>query len=73
MAVAGQMNVFTAAGHEIGTFPDAEKEGFRYWRCEEWTIPCGGTHLKNTSEIGEVAVALSLKRGRTGLTFTLAD
>lgn len=73
VAVAGQMNVFTAEGHQVGTFPDAEQEGFRYWRCAEWTIPCGGTHVKNTSEIGDVAVALSLKRGRTSLTFTLAD
>ncbi|MCZ6534241.1 MAG: alanyl-tRNA editing protein [SAR324 cluster bacterium] len=68
-----QLNLFTAEGHAISTSADPEKEGFRYWHCEDWIIPCGGTHLRNTNEIGEVRVSLGLKRGRTSLTFTLTD
>ena len=63
------MNAFTAAGHAITTYPDEEKEGFRYWQCEDWIIPCGGTHPANTREIGPVRADLNLKRSRTSLTF----
>jgi Ser-tRNA(Ala) deacylase AlaX len=72
-AAVWQLNAFTAEGHPIRTFPDAEKEGYRYWQCGEWTIPCGGTHLRDTEEIGNARAALSLKRGRTSLTFSLAE
>lgn len=65
------MNAFTAEGHGIATYPDGEREGFRYWKCGEWVIPCGGTHPANTREIGAVEGTLSLKRGRTGMTFRL--
>lgn len=67
------LNAFTAEGHPIETFPDDHKAGFRYWRCGDWTIPCGGTHLRNTAEIGTAQANLSLKRGRTSLTFSLVD
>ena len=68
-SVLEKLNAFTAEGHDITTYPDEEREGFRYWKCEEWVIPCGGTHPANTREIGEVEGSLSLKRGRTGMTF----
>lgn len=69
--VLRQLNAFTAEGHAIATYPDAERAGFRYWRCEDWVIPCGGTHPADTREIGPVQADLSLKRGRTSLTFRL--
>lgn len=71
--VERQLNAFSAEGHAISTTADPEQEGFRYWHCEEWTIPCGGTHLRNASEIGAVRVSLSLKRGRTSLIFSLEE
>jgi alanyl-tRNA synthetase len=33
-----------------------------HWQCGEWIVPCGGTHPKNTSEIG----AIKLKRKNIG-------
>ncbi|MFA4946420.1 MAG: alanyl-tRNA editing protein [Candidatus Micrarchaeia archaeon] len=56
------VNAFNAAGHEIKAFDDPEKPGRRVWECEAWSMPCGGTHVKNTSEIG----LLRLKRKNTG-------
>ena len=63
------LNEFIAAGHAIVTSPDPEREGYRFWRCEQWVIPCGGTHPADTREIGTVRAELSLKRGRTSMTF----
>jgi Ser-tRNA(Ala) deacylase AlaX len=63
------LNEFIAAGHAIVTSPDPEREGYRFWRCEQWVIPCGGTHPADTREIGTVQAELSLKRGRTSMTF----
>ena len=67
--VVAKLNAFAAEGHAIATRPDPETEGFRYWECAEWVIPCGGTHPRDTAEIGPVEVTLSLKRGKTGMTF----
>ena len=38
----------------IETWSDKEKTHFRYWKCGEIQMPCGGTHPKNTSEIGPI-------------------
>ncbi len=67
--VMAEMNAFAAEGHAIATRPDPEKAGFRYWECADWVIPCGGTHPRDTAEIGPVEVKLSLKRRKTGMTF----
>ena len=71
--VVAEMNAFAAEGHAIATRPDPQTEGFRYWECAEWVIPCGGTHPRDTSEIGPVEATLSLKRGKTGMTFRVSS
>jgi len=46
----------------ISEFSDEEAER-RYWEVEGFaTVPCGGTHLKQTSEVGEI----ELKRKNIG-------
>ena len=46
----------------ISAFSDESKER-RYWKINEFSqVPCGGTHLKNTSEIG----VIRLKRVNPG-------
>ncbi len=70
--VLAQLNAFTAGRHPIVTFPDEKRPGFRFWQCEAWRIPCGGTHPAHTAEIGPVVAELSTRRGRTSLTFRLA-
>jgi alanyl-tRNA synthetase/misacylated tRNA(Ala) deacylase len=69
--VTEALNAFIAEDHPIRTTADEARPGFRYWHCEEWRIPCGGTHLAATGQIGTVDVTLSLKRGRTSMTFRL--
>jgi Ser-tRNA(Ala) deacylase AlaX len=60
--VAERSNGAIAQGLEVETWEDPEKEGFRLWKAGEWEMPCGGTHVKNTSEIGKI----KLKRENIG-------
>ncbi|RLC74572.1 MAG: alanyl-tRNA editing protein, partial [Chloroflexi bacterium] len=53
--------VFTQS-FEIKTFWDEENPGMRIWECRGWRIPCGGTHVKNTKEVGKTR----LKRKNIG-------
>ena len=71
-AAVTKLNQFLQEGHAISTYPDMEKQGFRYWQCEDWIIPCGGTHPQDTKEIGSVEAEYSSRKGRTSLRFTLA-
>lgn len=51
------------SGAEVKTYPDIEKKGFRWWECLGYKIPCGGTHVKNISEIGNVDIEYNKKKG----------
>jgi len=55
-------NEFLAEGHEIRIDPDPPQPDIRIWRCAEIEMPCGGTHVRNTREIG----SLRLKRKNPG-------
>jgi alanyl-tRNA synthetase len=47
-------NQFLTEGHEILILQDPARPGIRIWRCEPIEMPCGGTHIRNTDEIGAV-------------------
>ena len=49
-------NAFIKGNHNILLYPDESNPDYRYWKCEEIIYPCGGTHPKNTSEIGEISL-----------------
>jgi alanyl-tRNA synthetase len=57
-------NEFIAQSHVIETYPDEKKLYYRWWRCGEIVMPCGGTHVKNTAEIGKIK--LKRKTGGQG-------
>lgn len=61
-ALEPELNAFNAAAHGINTYDDPQKPGRRLWTCEKWTMPCGGTHVRGTGEIG----GLALKRKNIG-------
>ena len=49
-------------GIDIRTFKDEKDQSRRLWECGKWLMPCGGTHVKNTKEIGQI----KLKRNNIG-------
>ncbi|MCK5321638.1 MAG: alanyl-tRNA editing protein [Candidatus Aenigmarchaeota archaeon] len=55
-------NEFIAGNREIVTQDDEDNSGRRIWVCDDMSMPCGGTHVKNTQEIG----VLRLKRKNIG-------
>jgi len=55
-------NAFLSEDHEIEITSDPEDPEIRIWRCGPVGMPCGGTHVRNTSEIGSV----QLKRKNPG-------
>lgn len=57
-----QINNFIKQGHSV-TFEF--EDGLRIWCCDEIRMPCCGTHVLNTSEIGQVK--LSRKNKGKGL------
>ena len=71
--IVARLNDFLAAGHQIVTFPDPDKPTVRYWKCDDVTIPCGGTHPHNTAEIGTISANLSVKKGKTKVMFRLSN
>lgn len=52
--VEQKANEFIAQNLPIKTWPDERRLHFRYWKCGPIQMPCGGTHPKNTSEIGQI-------------------
>lgn len=57
-----RINAFLREPHEIKTYPDQKDPDKWLWQCEDWKMPCGGTHIKNTDEIGN----LNVKRKNLG-------
>tara|TARA_Y100000310_G_scaffold271648_1_gene286249 strand:- start:372 stop:2780 length:2409 start_codon:yes stop_codon:yes gene_type:complete len=57
-----EVNETISKNLDISTTPDENNPEKRWWKCGQWKMPCGGTHVKNTSEIGK----LKLKRKNIG-------
>ena len=55
-------NQFISGNHVIETHPHEQNENIRVWICENIQMNCGGTHVRNTSEIGRIR----LKRKNKG-------
>ena len=58
--VEQKTNDFLKEGHEIRTWSETDNPDYKYWSCDmngaEFKMPCGGTHPKNTSEIGTAKI-----------------
>lgn len=51
-----QVNAILKQNLDITTSGSSEDENKRIWTCEDMVMPCGGTHVKNTSEIPQVRI-----------------
>ena len=69
----GELENVIAAGAEVTTTDDPEKSGFRRWHCLGYSIPCGGTHVKDVAEIGKLEVSFSERKGKPKVSFRLAS
>jgi len=58
----GQTNRFLSQNIPIETHPASENPDRWWWVCQDWNLPCGGTHVRSTTEIG----AITLKRKNIG-------
>lgn len=60
-----RINAIIKGGREVKTWNDASQAGKRMWKLDPYPVMmCGGTHVKNTEEIGEVAITRGKKPGR---------
>lgn len=60
--IEANVNHFLSENHEIVRKQDDKNPDLWWWICEQWKMPCGGTHMKTTAEIGKV----QLKRRNLG-------
>lgn len=47
---------------KVTTYPDKEKENYRYWECMNYVIPCGGIHVDNLNEINDANIEITHKK-----------
>ncbi len=65
-------NNFVLRDSDIKLFASDEHEDARYWECEGHVIPCGGTHLDKTGNIGKLSIfSKSLGKGKIRVTCKL--
>ena len=60
--IEDRINKFIEEGHDIIMKPDENKPDLQWWTCNDWKMPCGGTHVKNSKEIRKI----KLKRKNVG-------
>ena len=60
--IESEANEMFNQNSEIKMYPDESDPNRRWWECKDWKVPCGGTHPRNTQEIGNVR----LKRKNIG-------
>jgi len=68
------LNRFIPSAAAIRTAPQASgPDGARVWVCEQWSIPCGGVHPARTSEVSPVSAVVSVKKGRSSISFRMIE
>ena len=69
-----KVNHFLQEKHEILRKQDEKNHDLWWWMCGSWKMPCGGTHVKNTKEIGRLQLKRrNLGAGKERIEMLLAD
>ena len=63
-------NAFIAKNQEIVFILDEQNPKYRWWTCGEIKTGCGGTHVKNTQEIGPIVLEVQEKEKGIWSVFT---
>ncbi|AVL70208.1 hypothetical protein CEQ07_01335 [Oligella urethralis] len=67
-----QRSQLIKAGHPIIMRSREDYYDVRYWECNGYVIPCGGTHVKNTKELSSLKLQRkNLGKGKERLIFSL--
>lgn len=68
-----QANADIKAGVEVKSYWDKKRKGFRWCAVKGYSpIPCGGLHIKNAKEIGEIIlINKELEQGRQKIVISL--
>ena len=48
---------------KITTFPDKNDINYRYFKINDYTNPCGGLHVDKSSDIGDIDIKVTNKKG----------
>ena len=68
----GQVNGLIAQDLPIQMGTDPADPAIRLWKMGEWTVPCSGTHVRRTGEIGPVQLRRkNIGRGKERIEITL--
>lgn len=59
--------------NQVKTYPDLEKEHYRWWECMNYKVPCGGVHVDKLSEIGNVNIETYHKKKVITIKFTFNE
>ena len=57
----------------VVTYADQNDENYRYWKCKDYVIPCGGIHVDTLKEIGKVNVQIKRKKKMVSVRIELED
>ncbi|MDO5667651.1 MAG: alanyl-tRNA editing protein [Alcaligenaceae bacterium] len=67
-------NKLIKAGHPIIMRSRQDYYDVRYWECDGYVIPCGGTHVKNTNELSLLKLQRkNIGKGKERLIFSLQN
>ncbi len=62
--ITKKCQAFIDEGGAIETSEDDQDRKLRYWRCKGVVVPCGGVHLREIAEVGDITI--SRKSGGKG-------
>jgi Ser-tRNA(Ala) deacylase AlaX len=73
--LVSRVNVFfiekIAEGGKVTMSKDENRPGFYWWEVLGYKLPCGGTHLADIHEIGDIDIQYSVKKRQPTITFRL--